>query len=96
MNTHYKFFINTNCSYFPCHDLPEWKSCLFCWCPLYLLDCGGDFVIRKGVKDCTPCVIPHSEKGYDYVLGVVSRTIYKKKNEDSADQLVKKTDKPQS
>jgi Zn-finger protein len=74
----YKYFIHDECSFFPCHDLQEWKSCLFCWCPLYLLDCGGNFIMMNGIKDCSSCVIPHTEEGYDYILEVINTTIYQK------------------
>ncbi len=67
----YKYFVHRDCSFFPCHDLKEWKSCLFCWCPLYLLDCGGDFTFKNGIKDCSGCTIPHTEEGYDYVLQII-------------------------
>ena len=37
--THYDFFQNRECEYFPCHQGadPETFSCLFCYCPLYTL-----------------------------------------------------------
>jgi Zn-finger protein len=75
----YKFFVHQDCSFYPCHDLDDWKSCLFCWCPLYLVDCGGDFKARNGIKDCSNCTIPHTKEGYEYVLEVVSREVYQKK-----------------
>ncbi len=68
----YKYFVHRDCAFFPCHDLAEWRSCLFCWCPLYLLDCGGDFTFKDGIKDCSNCTIPHAEDGYDYVLQIIS------------------------
>ncbi len=74
----YKFFVHQDCGFYPCHDLTDWKSCLFCWCPLYLLECGGDFTIKKGIKDCSGCTIPHTKDGYGYVLAVVSEQIYNK------------------
>ncbi|MBQ3302295.1 MAG: cysteine-rich small domain-containing protein [Eggerthellaceae bacterium] len=60
----YPFFTNRDCKYFPCHEgVPEDEfNCLFCYCPLYALGarCGGDFTYTsKGVKNCTPCSIPH-------------------------------------
>ena len=67
-----KYFVHRDCSFFPCHDLEEWKSCLFCWCPLYLLDCGGDFTFKNGIKDCSGCTIPHTGEGYDYVLQIIN------------------------
>ena len=36
--SHYDFFQNRECEYFPCHPGadPETFSCLFCYCPLYV------------------------------------------------------------
>ncbi|MBR4395611.1 MAG: metal-binding protein [Eubacteriaceae bacterium] len=69
----YKFTQNKSCYCFPCHEGidEEHFSCLFCYCPLYALGdkCGGNFrFTSKGVKDCTPCKIPHLEKNYEYML----------------------------
>ncbi|MFA7534317.1 MAG: cysteine-rich small domain-containing protein [Tissierellaceae bacterium] len=67
----YRFFRNTDCKYFPCHNVEDSEefNCMFCYCPLYLLDdCGGKYVINNGVKDCSNCLIPHRPKGYDYIL----------------------------
>ena len=72
----YKYFIHQECAFYPCHDLEEWKSCLFCWCPLYLLECDGTFVLRNGIKDCSNCIIPHVEEGYDYILSVIQSKVY--------------------
>jgi Zn-finger protein len=72
MKDDYKYFINYGCSFFPCHNLSDLKSCLFCSCPLYLIDCGGDFVIRNGIKDCSRCIIPHTEEGCNQVLETVN------------------------
>ena len=74
----YKFFAHPDCAFYPCHDLDAWKSCLFCWCPLYLLDCGGAFTLRNGIKDCSGCILPHTEEGYDHILEVVSRQVYQR------------------
>ena len=54
--SHYDFFQNRECEYFPCHKGadPERFSCLFCYCPLYALGekCGGSFrYTDKGIKD---------------------------------------------
>ena len=67
------FFRNTACQYFPCHKCSDTESfnCLFCYCPLYALgeNCGGSFrYTENGVKDCSACMLPHSERGYDYIL----------------------------
>ena len=68
----YSFFQNRQCEYFPCHaGVPEEEfNCLFCYCPLYALGdrCGGRFTfLPGGVKDCSNCILPHSEQGYAYV-----------------------------
>ena len=66
-----RFFRNTDCEYFPCHQgvAPEAFNCLFCYCPLYFLeDCGGEPALTRGIKDCTPCTRPHRPGGYDDIL----------------------------
>ncbi len=72
------YFKNESCQYFPCHESEgECFNCLFCYCPLYSLgeSCGGDFIYTKeGVKDCSCCMIPHSEGGYSYILSKLSET----------------------
>ncbi|WP_029893588.1 cysteine-rich small domain-containing protein [Desulfohalovibrio reitneri] len=71
MQHSHRFFSNRDCQYFPCHANcdPEAFNCLFCFCPLYFIDCGGDFrLTENGLKDCTPCAIPHCPDGYDHVL----------------------------
>lgn len=72
MEFDYSFFQNTGCKYFPCHKTqsPEQFNCMFCYCPLYMLDdrCGGNFTYTpSGIKDCSNCLLPHSKGGYDYV-----------------------------
>lgn len=69
----YRFVSNRECEYFPCHKGadPERFNCLFCYCPLYVLDedCGGGFCYTpEGVKDCSSCLLPHSPEGYDYIM----------------------------
>lgn len=65
----YRFFSNKDCEYYPCHKSNE-INCLFCFCPLYLItDCGGNSTyLQNGVKDCSNCTLPHSKKGYDYII----------------------------
>lgn len=71
MENSYRFFQNTQCAYFPCHKVshPETFNCLFCYCPLYLVQyCGGRFVILpNGVKDCSSCLIPHIPHNYEKI-----------------------------
>ena len=65
----YKFFAHEECEYYPCHDFDR-INCKFCFCPVYQYsDCGGDFTITDaGIKDCSQCRLPHSEKGHDYIV----------------------------
>lgn len=73
MENSYRFFCNRDCEYFPCHKVKAKDSfnCLFCYCPLYALGsgCGGNYkYTESGIKDCSSCTLPHSEKGYDYIM----------------------------
>lgn len=66
------FFCNRDCKYFPCHatDDPDSFNCLFCYCPLYTLGdrCGGNFSYNKdGIKNCSACLLPHSQNAADYI-----------------------------
>ena len=65
----YKCFTNTDCQYYPCHEVQGDLNCLFCYCPLYFLDCPGDYtMIDRKIKDCSGCVFPHcGEKSWDLV-----------------------------
>ena len=70
---HYKYFANRECEYFPCHKgVPEEQfSCLFCYCPLYVLGdrCGGSFTyLENGIKDCSNCLRPHRAACYDSIM----------------------------
>ena len=73
----YKYFENKDCEFYPCHN-SENINCLFCFCPLYLInDCGGNFTVIKGsngkdIKDCSGCLIPHKAENYDYVIKKLS------------------------
>ena len=68
----FSFTQNRGCEYFPCHNVSEENefSCLFCYCPLYLMpDCGGKFsLLPNGVKDCSNCLLPHKEENYKYIV----------------------------
>lgn len=75
--THYDFFQNKECEYFPCHPgaNPETFSCLFCYCPLYALgeNCGGSYrYTENGIKDCTYCLKPHRRENYPDITAKVS------------------------
>jgi Zn-finger protein len=52
-------------------DNVESFNCLFCYCPLYILDerCEGAFTIApNGVKDCGNCSLPHEKENYGYIV----------------------------
>lgn len=73
MENSYRFFQNRDCQYFPCHKVQNEDefNCLFCYCPLYALGdrCGGNCTYtEKEIKNCSNCTLPHSPKGYDYIL----------------------------
>lgn len=58
----YKIFTNTECEYYPCHKLAKAKrfNCLFCYCPLYFIECPGTYeILPNSNKDCMNCTIPH-------------------------------------
>jgi Zn-finger protein len=85
MTNSYRFFRNTECRYFPCHDTddPDTFNCLFCFCPLYFLeDCGGTPKFRKGIKDCSACMRPHRPEGYDHVLKRLGREFEARRVQD--------------
>ena len=67
------FFTHRQCEAFPCHaaPAPDDFNCLFCYCPLYLLEnrCGGQYVLTpQGLKDCSGCIFPHQRENYRAVL----------------------------
>ena len=72
MKNSFSFFRNHECDYFPCHKVKKDENfnCLFCYCPLYLLEnCGGNYSFTdKGVKDCSKCTLPHNPENYEYIL----------------------------
>lgn len=79
MSENYKFNVNERCEFFPCHKTNNLESfnCLFCYCPLYLLkeECGGNFKYKNGIKDCSDCLIPHSEGGYEFIMSKMNMVI---------------------
>ena len=74
MKNSYKYFANKDCEYYPCHNF-ENINCVFCFCPLYLYDCGGKYkILDNGRKDCSGCETPHKENGYDYIIEFLENT----------------------
>lgn len=67
----YKFFTNYSCEYYPCHNHDK-INCLFCFCPLYKMDCPGEYsYTEKGIKDCSKCVWIHEPESYDIVVALL-------------------------
>ena len=67
MENSHRFFANTGCRYYPCHEMEGELNCLFCYCPLYALGeaCGGNFTYTaSGIKDCSACLFPHVRENY--------------------------------
>ncbi len=82
MENSYRFYRNLDCSYFPCHKVENTEdfNCMFCYCPLYLLEeCGGNYIYYHGVKDCSNCLVPHRPKGYDYINTKLREEIERRK-----------------
>lgn len=83
MKNSYKFFQNTACIYFPCHQYDDVENfnCLFCYCPLYFLgdQCGGCFEYvgkDQRIKNCTHCVFPHDPVHYDAINSRLKEIIH--------------------
>ena len=75
---HYKFFENNKCEFYPCHKGLNKINCLFCFCPLYPFgNCGGNFKLINGIKDCSDCLLPHTEEGYDYIISKLVERVKK-------------------
>lgn len=86
MKNNFSFFKNTECEYFPCHNSSgEYFNCMFCYCPLYALGdkCGGNFsYTADNIKDCSSCLIPHTDKGYQYIMSKLDEIIKLSKKDD--------------
>ncbi len=63
------FFANKDCRFYPCHDMDEDLNCLFCYCPLYHMDCPGNYTITNtGIKNCKDCTFPHIAANYGEII----------------------------
>lgn len=80
MKNSFKFFNNHECEYFPCHKVkdPTKFNCKYCYCPLYLLDCGGNYTMKDGVKSCIDCLIPHQPDSDDYINKILREQVFNK------------------
>ena len=78
--SHYDFFQNKQCEYFPCHAGADTENfnCLFCYCPLYALGdrCGGNFVYTdNSIKDCSQCLKPHRRENYAKIMDKMAEVL---------------------
>ena len=68
MNEKYKFFSHKECEFYPCHEIAGDLNCLFCYCPLFFIDCPGSYILlENGLKDCSPCLLPHGTEGWNLI-----------------------------
>ncbi|MCR5590333.1 MAG: cysteine-rich small domain-containing protein [Lachnospiraceae bacterium] len=71
------FFANKDCRYYPCHECDEDINCLFCYCPLYTMDCPGDYVMTekdgRQIKNCSACTFPHKAENYPEVIRLIKK-----------------------
>lgn len=82
MTNSYRFFMNMECEYFPCHNkLDEEFNCLFCYCPMYGLEmCLGTPSVLKlpngnVIRDCSNCLFPHIPENYDKIIQFLSKDL---------------------
>ncbi|MCR5720380.1 MAG: cysteine-rich small domain-containing protein [Lachnospiraceae bacterium] len=72
MDNSEKFFANKDCKYYPCHSTSEDINCLFCFCPLYNMDCPGNYIMTekngKLIKNCKNCLFPHVPSNYPIIM----------------------------
>lgn len=70
-----RFFANKECEYYPCHKSDGDINCLFCFCPLYNMECPGNYKMvdkgKKKIKSCIDCTFPHEPENYDVVIALL-------------------------
>lgn len=81
MKNTYKYFENTECKYYPCHEELKNINCLFCYCPFYFFNyCPGTYKrTEEGVKDCSLCIFPHQPENFEKVMDFIKYKINCKK-----------------
>lgn len=71
-----KWFRNSDCEYFPCHVGVDYNdfNCKYCYCPLFSLDCDGEFIILDGgMKSCMNCTFPHDKNNNGEILRMLRK-----------------------
>lgn len=78
MKNSFKYFENHDCRYYPCHQGMTELNCLFCYCPLYLMEhCPGTYTYVTGkdgrkIKSCMDCSWPHKPENYGEIIKILS------------------------
>lgn len=66
------FFSNKDCRFYPCHEMEEDINCLFCYCPLYHMECPGTYTYieqdGKSIKNCSDCTFCHIAANYGEII----------------------------
>ncbi len=79
MDNSRKFFANKECEFYPCHTCREEINCLFCYCPLYHMDCPGNYrMVERGgktIKSCIDCTFPHEAENYEIVVALLRENL---------------------
>jgi len=58
-----------DCPFYPCHISLD--HCIFCYCPLYKIECGHNYhILENGVKDCSKCIYPHKHENFDELFQI--------------------------
>ena len=76
MKNSFRYFKNAECEFYPCHEIEtEEFNCLFCFCPLYYIDCPGRprYITLNGstIKDCSKCDLPHRPDNYEPIIEIL-------------------------
>lgn len=73
------FFANKECRFYPCHEMDEEINCLFCYCPLYHLDCPGNYEITekdgRKIRNCAGCTYPHIADNYGEIIRLLKQSL---------------------
>jgi len=40
-------------------------------------ECGGNYVMNNGIKDCTNCLVPHSRGSYERIMSKMKEVVKK-------------------
>lgn len=69
----YQFMLNKHCEFYPCHKQDVALNCMFCFCPLFTVECGGDYTVfadehGEHKKDCSSCTLNHRPEAHDIIM----------------------------